>query len=152
MDIKYNSTLGAFVNSATDDVVSQGNLKLWAATHPEPVKVGTVKPGIIKKVLSKLPGPIGVSAMAYGVKDMLDEGASVGEALSMPLMLNSRVSGMEEKAEEITGLEGGQQQDDLIEEYAMDYKGYAQGGLASLTTSLNQGRRGSGVELIKNSI
>jgi len=152
MDIKYNSTLGAFVNSATEDVVSQGNLKLWAATHPEPVKVGTVKPGIIKKVLSKLPGPIGVSAMAYGVKDMLDEGASVGEALSMPLMLNSRVSGMEEKAEEITGLEGGQQQDDLIEEYAMDYKGYAQGGLASLTTSLNQGRRGSGVELIKNSI
>jgi len=152
MDIKYNSTLGAFVNSATEDVVSQGNLKLWAATHPEPVKVGTVKPGIIKKVLSKLPGPIGVSAMAYGVKDMLDEGASVGEALSMPLMLNSRVSGMEEKAEEITGLEGGQQQDDLIEEYAMDYKGYAQGGLASLTTSLNQGRRGSGVEIIKNSI
>jgi len=152
MDIKYNSTLGAFVNSATEDVVSQGNLKLWAATHPEPVKVGTVKPGIIKKVLSKLPGPIGVSAMAYGVKDMLDEGASVGEALSMPLMLNSRVSGMEEKAEEITGLEGGQQQDDLIEKYAMDYKGYAQGGLASLTTSLNQGRRGSGVEIIKNSI
>jgi hypothetical protein len=152
MDIKYNSTLGAFVNSATDDVVSQGNLKLWAATHPEPVKVGTVKPGIIKKVLKKIPGPIGVSAMAYGVKNMLDEGASVGEALSMPLMLNSRVSGMEEKAEEITGLEGGQQQDDLIEEYAMDYKGYAQGGLASLTTSLNQGRRGSGVEIIKNSI
>ena len=44
------------------------------------------------------------------------------------------------------------QQDDLIEEYAMEYKGYATGGLASLTTSLNQGRRGSGVELIKNSI
>jgi len=152
MDIKYNSTLGAFVNSATDDVVSQGNLKLWAATHPEPVKVGTVKPGIIKKVLKKIPGPIGVSAMAYGVKNMLDEGASVGEALSMPLMLNSRVRGMEEKAEEITDLEGGQEQDNLIEEYAMDYKGYAQGGLASLTTSLNQGRRGSGVEIIKNSI
>ena len=147
MDIKYNSTLGAFVNSATDDVVSQGNLKLWAATHPEPVK-----PGIIKKVLKKIPGPIGVGAMAYGVKNMLDEGASVGEALSMPLMLDSRVRGMEEKAEEITGLEGGQEQDDLIEEYAMDYKGYAQGGLASLTTSLNEGRRGSGVELIKNSI
>ena len=95
MDIKYNSTLGAFVNSATDDVVSQGNLKLWAATHPEPVKVGTVKPAIIKKVLSKIPGPIGVGAMAYGVKNMIDEGASVGEALSMPLMLNSRVRGME---------------------------------------------------------
>ena len=152
MDIKYNSTLGAFVNSATDDVVSQGNLKLWAATHPEPVKVGTVKPGIIKKVLSKIPGPIGVGAMAYGVKNMIDEGASVGEALSMPLMLNSRVRGMEEKAEEITGLEEGQEQDDLIEEYAMDYKGYATGGLASLTTSQNQDRRASGVELIKNSI
>ena len=152
MDIKYNSTLGAFVNSATDDVVSQGNLKMWAATHPEPVKVGTVKPGIIKKVLSKIPGPVGVGATAYFMKDMIDEGASVAEALAMPLMLDGRVRAMEEKAEEITGLEGGQQQDDLIEEYAMDYKGYAQGGLASLTTSLNQGRRGSGVEIIKNSI
>jgi len=150
--LKYNPQIGAIVNTATDDVVSQAGLKAWAADNPMPVKVGTVKPGIIKKVLSKIPGPIGVGAMAYGVKNMLDEGASVGEALSMPLMLNSRVSGMEEKAEEITGLEGGQQQDDLIEEYAMDYKGYAQGGLASLTTSLNQGRRGSGVELIKNSI
>ena len=147
MDIKYNSTLGAFVNSATDDVVSQGNLKMWAATHPEPVKVGTVKPGIIKKVLSKIPGPVGVGATAYFMK-----GASVGEALAMPLMLDSRVRAMEEKAEKITGLEGGQEQDDLIEEYAMDYKGYATGGLASLTTSLNQGRRGSGVEIIKNSI
>ena len=146
MDIKYNSTLGAFVNSATDDVVSQGNLKMWAATHPEPVKVGTVKPGIIKKVLSKIPGPVGVGATAYFMKDMIDEGASVAEALAMPLMLDGRVRAMEEKAEKITGLEGGQEQDDLIEEYAMDYKGYATGGLASLTTSLNQGRRGSGVE------
>ena len=93
-----------------------------------------------------------MGATAYFMKDMIDEGASVAEALAMPLMLDGRVRAMEEKAEKITGLEGGQEQDDLIEEYAIDYKGFAQGGLASLTTSLNQGRRGSGVELIKNSI
>ena len=37
MQIKYNPILGAFVNSATDEVVSQLDLKIWAAENPMPV-------------------------------------------------------------------------------------------------------------------
>ena len=45
--IKYDDTLGAFVNPATDDVVSQAGLKSWAADNPMPVQAGTsVKPGL----------------------------------------------------------------------------------------------------------
>ncbi len=44
MDIKYNSTLGAFVNTATDEVVSQQELKIWAAENPMSVDIGKPKP------------------------------------------------------------------------------------------------------------
>ena len=44
MDIKYNPTLGAFVNTATDEVVSQSDLKIWAAENPMPVDTGKPKP------------------------------------------------------------------------------------------------------------
>ena len=48
--IKYDDTLGAFVNPATDDVVSQAGLKAWAADNPMPVQAGTsVKPGLLRK-------------------------------------------------------------------------------------------------------
>ena len=40
MEIKYNSILGAFVNTATDEVVSQLDLKIWAAENPMPVEQG----------------------------------------------------------------------------------------------------------------
>ena len=40
MDIKYNPTLGAFVNTATDEGVSQSDLKIWAAENPMPVEEG----------------------------------------------------------------------------------------------------------------
>ena len=42
MDIKYNPILGAFVNSATDEVVSQLDLKIWAAKNPMPVAAGSL--------------------------------------------------------------------------------------------------------------
>ena len=42
MDIKYNPTLGAFVNTATDEVVSQLDLKIWAAENPMPVAAGSL--------------------------------------------------------------------------------------------------------------
>ena len=44
MDIKYNPILGAFVNTATDEVVSQQELKIWAAENPMPVEQGLTKP------------------------------------------------------------------------------------------------------------
>ena len=44
MEIKYNPILGAFVNTATDEVVSQQELKIWAAENPMPVDTGKLKP------------------------------------------------------------------------------------------------------------
>ena len=52
MDIKYNPILGAFVNTATDEVVSQSDLKIWAAENPMPVAQGLTKPGDKVKSLS----------------------------------------------------------------------------------------------------
>ena len=52
MQIKYNPILGAFVNTATDEVVSQLDLKIWAAENPMPVEQGLTKPGDKAKSLS----------------------------------------------------------------------------------------------------
>jgi len=39
MNIKYNSDIGAFVNTANDEPVTQAELLEWAAaTNPEPIK------------------------------------------------------------------------------------------------------------------
>jgi len=40
MEIKYNPILGAFVNTANDEIVSQQELKIWAAENPMPVEQG----------------------------------------------------------------------------------------------------------------
>ena len=40
MQIKYNPILGAFVNTANDEIVSQQELKIWAAENPMPVEQG----------------------------------------------------------------------------------------------------------------
>jgi len=45
MQIKYNPEIGAFVNTATDEVVSQLDLKVWAAENPMPVAQDLTKPG-----------------------------------------------------------------------------------------------------------
>jgi len=52
MQIKYNPILGAFVNTATDEVVSQLDLKIWAAENPMPVEQGLTKPDDKAKSLS----------------------------------------------------------------------------------------------------
>ena len=38
MDIKYNADIGAFVNTANDEPVTQADLLDWAAANPEPIK------------------------------------------------------------------------------------------------------------------
>ena len=38
MDIKYNSDIGAFVNTANDEIVTQAELLEWAAANPAPLK------------------------------------------------------------------------------------------------------------------
>ena len=40
MEIKYNPILGAFVNTANDEIVSQQELRIWAAENPMPVEQG----------------------------------------------------------------------------------------------------------------
>ena len=37
MDIKYNDVIGAFVNTANDEPVTQAELLAWAAKNPEPI-------------------------------------------------------------------------------------------------------------------
>ena len=37
MDIKYNETLGYFVNTANDEPVTQAELLQWATENPEPL-------------------------------------------------------------------------------------------------------------------
>ena len=44
MEIKYNPILGAFVNTANDEIVSQQELKIWAAENPMPVDTEKPKP------------------------------------------------------------------------------------------------------------
>jgi len=38
MDIKYNEIKGCFVNTKTDECVTQAELLEWAAANPEPIK------------------------------------------------------------------------------------------------------------------
>ena len=38
MNIKYNADIGAFVNTANDEPVTQAELLEWAAKNPEPIK------------------------------------------------------------------------------------------------------------------
>jgi hypothetical protein len=38
MDIKYNKIIGAFVNTANDEKVTQAELLQWAAENPMPLE------------------------------------------------------------------------------------------------------------------
>ena len=44
MQIKYNPIIGAFVNVANDEKVSQEDLKRWSAENPMPVAQGLTTP------------------------------------------------------------------------------------------------------------
>tara|TARA_R100001460_G_scaffold61837_1_gene101980 strand:- start:132 stop:335 length:204 start_codon:yes stop_codon:yes gene_type:complete len=53
MNIKYNPEIGAFVNTETDEKVTQSELLMWTAQNPMEVKVG--EPKLTK---AKAPGKI----------------------------------------------------------------------------------------------
>ena len=86
--IKYDDTLGAFVNPATDDVVSQAGLKAWAADNPMPVKAGTAKPGMLRKTgraLAHLGLPLPTAAMdSYFIGKQIQEGRDPAEIAKDP--------------------------------------------------------------------
>ena len=87
--ITYDNIKGAFVNTATDDVVSQAGLKTWAADNPMPVKVGEAAPGILKKTgkaLAHLGLPLPTAALdAYFIGREIEEGKSPEEIAKNPL-------------------------------------------------------------------
>ena len=61
MNIKYNPEIGAFVNTETDEKVTQSELLMWTAQNPMEVKVGEPK-------LTKTKAP--VKMMEEGVESI----------------------------------------------------------------------------------
>ena len=87
--IKYDDTLGAFVNPATDDVVSQADLKTWTKNNPIDVKAGTsVKPGLLRKTgraLAHVGLPLPTAAMdTYFIGRQIEEGRDATEIAKDP--------------------------------------------------------------------
>ena len=87
--ITYDKVKGAFVNTATDDVVSQAGLKTWADDNPMPVKVGEAKPGVLRKIgkaVAHVGLPLPTAAMdAYFIGREIEEGKSPEEIARNPL-------------------------------------------------------------------
>jgi hypothetical protein len=88
-EIKYDDTLGSFVKSGTDDVVSQAGLKAWAKDNPMPVQAGTsVKPGLLRKTgraLAHLGLPLPTAAMdTYFIGRQIEEGRDATEIAKDP--------------------------------------------------------------------
>ena len=86
--LKYNSDIGAIVNTATDDVASQAELKTWADDNPMPVKAGTTNPGILRKTgraLAHLGLPLPTAALdTYFIGKQIQEGRDPTEIAKDP--------------------------------------------------------------------
>jgi len=86
--VKYDDTLGAFVDTKTDNIASQAELKTWADEHPMEVKVGEAKPGILRKTgkaLAHIGLPLPTAAMdAYFIGRQVEEGKSPTEIAKDP--------------------------------------------------------------------
>ena len=55
MDIKYNKILGAFVNTANDEKVTQAELLQWAKENPMPLdKPKKSNPQMLNEVIDSL--------------------------------------------------------------------------------------------------
>ena len=92
--ITYNPTIGSIVKTGSDDVASQSNLLEWAADNPEPLSVGAAvgaagmtKPGsaLLKGLIKTLAAPAGIATTGMTVKENLDKGESLPEALADPM-------------------------------------------------------------------
>jgi len=55
MDIKYNEVIGAFVNTANDETVTQAELLQWAAENPMPIEEPKKSnPALMNEVIESL--------------------------------------------------------------------------------------------------
>ena len=90
--ITYNPTIGAIVKTGSDDVASQSNLLEWAADNPEPLIAAGVGGTALNKTGNKLLmglinklAPLGAVGTAMTVKENMDQGESLPEALADPM-------------------------------------------------------------------
>ena len=97
-EIKYNSEIGAVVNTKTDDKVPQSTILEWAADNPIPVAAvastpllsKTVRQGtgkLLKGLLSTLASPLAATGFAGAtIKENLDEGKNIVDATVDPMV------------------------------------------------------------------
>ena len=97
-EIKYNSEIGAVVNTKTDDKVPQSTILEWASENPIPVAAvastpllsKTVRQGtgkLLKGLLSTLASPLAATGFAGAtIKANLDEGKNIVDATVDPMV------------------------------------------------------------------
>ena len=88
-NLTWNNDIGAFVNTATDNVESQAEIKTWAKDNPMPVQAGTsVKPGLLRKTgraLAHLGLPLPTAALdSYFIGRQIEEGRDATEIAKDP--------------------------------------------------------------------
>ena len=88
-NLKWDNIKGAFVNTKTDNIASQAELKTWAVDNPMPVQAGTsVKPGLLRKTgraLAHIGLPLPTAAMdAYFIGRQIEEGRDATEIAKDP--------------------------------------------------------------------
>ena len=74
MDIKYNADIGAFVNTANDEPVTQAELLAWAAENPLPIdEPKKSNPALMKEVIESLTVKETPDTTEVGVETITDK-------------------------------------------------------------------------------
>ena len=75
MNIKYNDVIGAFVNTANDEPVTQSELLAWAAKNPEPIDPPKKSnPALMNEVIESLTVKETPDTTEVGVETITDKG------------------------------------------------------------------------------
>jgi len=75
MDIKYNDVIGAFVNTANDEPVTQAELLSWAAENPLPIdEPKKSNPALMNEVIESLTVKETPDTTEVGVETITDKG------------------------------------------------------------------------------
>ena len=75
MNIKYNDVIGAFVNTANDEPVTQAELLVWAAENPLPIdEPKKSNPALMNEVIESLTVKETPDTTEVGVETITDKG------------------------------------------------------------------------------
>ena len=75
MNIKYNDVIGAFVNTANDEPVTQAELFAWAAENPLPIdEPKKSNPALMNEVIESLTVKETPDTTEVGVETITDKG------------------------------------------------------------------------------